>query len=79
MLFFARKGIIIPVNIVRGTMNFLRKIEEIFKKLAGGKQGDGDRTLESASEDIRWQAIRRKLKDIGYRTDKIETIPRKGK
>lgn len=60
-------------------MNFLRKIEEIFKKLTGGNRGDSDRALESASEDIRWHAIRRKLKDIGYRTDKIETIPRKGK
>ncbi|MDQ1350255.1 MAG: hypothetical protein QG657_556 [Acidobacteriota bacterium] len=60
-------------------MNFLRKIEEIFRRLTGGKQGDKDQSLETASEDIRWHAIRRKLKDIGYRTDQIKAIPRKGK
>ncbi len=66
-------------NIVRGTMKFLRMIIEIFKKLIGNKRGDVDPTPESASDDIRWHAIRRKLKDIGYRTDQIKSIPRKGK
>lgn len=67
------------MDIVRGTMNYLKKIEELFKKLTRGKLGGSDRVLESASENIRWHAIRRKLKDIGYRTDEIKTIPRKGK
>lgn len=60
-------------------MSLVRKVEEIFKRLTGNKQSDSEQAIESASEDIRWHAISRKLKDIGYRTDQIKSIPRKGK
>ena len=51
-------------------MNFIKKIREIFK--LGVRRVDKE--APPPEEVIRKSAIRRKLKNIGYKTDQIETV-----
>jgi hypothetical protein len=58
-------------------MSFFNKLSKIFKKSPGEAKPVHPST--PSQEDIRKNAIRRKLKDIGYRTEEIRVIYNKGK
>lgn len=58
-------------------MNFFKRLSNIFKRSAEEVKAVHPPT--PSQEDIRKNAIRRKLKDIGYRTEEIRVIYDKGK
>jgi len=61
-------------------MSFLKRLGRIFKKSA--EEVETVRPAESpprrSQEAIRKNAVRRKLKDIGYRTEEIRVVTEKG-
>lgn len=61
-------------------MSFFKRLGRIFKKSA--EEVEAVRPAESmprqSQEAIRKSAVRRKLKDIGYRTEEIRVVTEKG-
>jgi len=61
-------------------MSFVKRIGNIFKKSA--QKVETTHPVESppreSQEAIRKSAVRRKLKDIGYRTEEIRVVTKKG-
>ncbi len=61
-------------------MSFLKRLGKVFKKSA--EEVEAVRPVESppreSQEAIRKSAVRRKLKDIGYRTEEIRVVTGKG-
>ena len=63
-------------------MSFVKKLVNIFKKSA--QRVEETHSVESqplpaeSQEAIRKSAVRRKLKDIGYRTEEIRVVTGKG-
>ena len=58
-------------------MNFFNRLRKIFKRAT--RDGKAVQPPTPSQDDIRKNAIRRKLKDIGYRTEEIRVIYDKGK